>query len=118
VSLVELNTKTGVSGESFTKFLHAKAVKQRKEATDPMIIHQRRCVFAMEKIPEETRCTAGVYVCTDGHHLNGNALEMVKRAHQRKSKKKLEIEQRKNSERQDLQVKLHTVLTKGANPSK
>jgi hypothetical protein len=73
----DLNTKIGISGENFCKFLLKEATKQREESTDPLIIQQRRRGTAKSRLPEGTRFTSGVYVCAEGHHVSGNALGIV-----------------------------------------
>jgi hypothetical protein len=116
-SLGDLNTTIGVSGKTFCKFLHQEATKQREEATYPLTIQWRRSETAKAKLSKGTRCTAGVYVCAEGHHVSGNALEIVIRAKDMNEQKMLATVEKKKSESNELRQRVAAVITKDDNPS-
>jgi hypothetical protein len=75
--LAHLNTTHGVSGESFVKFLHDQATRQREEDVDLLLIQQKRRETATAQISNGIRLTDGLFVCTKGHHVNGDALLLL-----------------------------------------
>jgi hypothetical protein len=96
-SLSDLNTTIGISGENFCKLLHQEVTQQREEATYLLIIHQRWCEIVKAQLSEGTRCTDGVYVCAEGHHVSGNALEIVIIAKEKKEQKILATMEKKKT---------------------
>jgi hypothetical protein len=78
--LVHLNSTHGVSSKSFVKFLHYQATRQREEDVDPLLIQQKRRETSTERIANGSRLAAGLFMCAEGHHVNGDALDIVKRS--------------------------------------
>jgi hypothetical protein len=97
-SLGDLNTTIVVSDETFCNFLQQEATKQREQATEPLTIQHRRRETAKAQLSERTRCTAGVYLCAEGHDVRGNALEIVIRSKEKKEQKRSETMDKKKPE--------------------
>jgi hypothetical protein len=115
--LNDLNRTSGVSNESFSRFLHQESTTKREEATYPLIIQQRRCETENAQLSKGKRCTAGVYVCAEGHHFSRNALEIAIRANERNEQKMLATMDKKKTERDELRQKVVAVLIKVTQPS-
>jgi hypothetical protein len=114
--LAHLNTNHGVYGESFVKFLHDQSTRQREEDADPFLIQQKRRETATARISNGSRLTAGIFVCAKGHHLNGGALDIIKRSKEKKEQERLAKDNKNLKERQELKRRIAIVLTKGNYP--
>jgi hypothetical protein len=56
-------------------------------------------------------------VCAEGHHVDGDALAIIKRSKDKKEQERLAKEKKKLKERQELKRKIAIVLTKGSDPN-
>ena len=98
--LDEINTTNGVSGESFSKFLEVQEIKQREEGTYRLSQQSRMRETAASRIAHGARMTAGLFVCSEGHHANGEALAIIKRSREKKEQERLVRENKKKRERE------------------
>jgi hypothetical protein len=112
--LGDLNTKYGVSGDTFERFLEEEAKKQIQAATDPMLVLQLKKETATERLDDGSCCTDGLFVCAEGHHINGDALQIVKISIERRENTRSEKEIKKNRERRELKQNYDAVLAKSA----
>jgi hypothetical protein len=103
--LEHLNTTHGVSSETFTRFLHDHATRQREEDADPSVIQQKRRETATSRISNGSCTTAGLFVCDVGKHVNVDALAIIKRTKDKKEQERLEKETKKLKERKELKRK-------------
>jgi hypothetical protein len=83
-----------------------------------LLIQQKRRETATARIANGSRLTDGLFVCAEGHHVNGDALAIIKRYKEKKEQERLANDNKKLKERQELKRRIAIVLTKGNDPTR
>jgi hypothetical protein len=91
--------------------------REREVGTYPLVLQSRMRETTTVRIAQRARMTAGLFVCAKGHHVNGDALDIIKSSREKKEQERLVKENKKRNECEDIKHKFGGALAKGVDPS-